>query len=207
VGLVGRRRARLSSVERSLAGSSHELYAVDLTSDEAVRALARAFVRRYGRLDVLVHSNGTHASAPLETARIRDFDRMWAANVRGPYLLTQLLLPRLIACAGQIVFINSTVGLTVRPGVGQFAATQHALRAIAESLREEVNAHGVRVLNVFPGRTATDRQREIFRDEGRAYDPDRLLQPADVASAVVEALELPRTAEVTEIKIRPLLKP
>jgi NAD(P)-dependent dehydrogenase (short-subunit alcohol dehydrogenase family) len=207
VGLVGRRPTRLERARRKLEGSGHELFEADLASDEDVRALVRSFLRRFGRLDVLVHSNGTHGSAPFEEARIRDFDRMWAANVRSPYLLTKLLLPSLLSSSGQIVFVNSSVGLTVRAGVGQFAATQHALRAIAETLREELNPRGVRILSVYPGRTATERQRKIFRVEGRAYAPDGLLQPEDVAATIVDSLALPRTAEVTDIRIRPMLKP
>lgn len=207
VGLVGRRRARLARISESLGERPHFVFEADLASDPAVRATARSFLRRYGRLDVLVHSDGTHASSPLEYARVRDFDRLWSTNVRSPFLLTQLLLPALRASSGQIVFVNSSVGLETRAGVGQYSATQHALRALAETLRAELNTEGIRVLNVFPGRTATDRQRKIFRDEGRPYEPERLLQPEDIARVIVDTLALPRTAEVTDIQIRPMLKP
>jgi len=104
------------------------------------------------------------------------------------------------------VFINSTVGLTTRPTVGQFSATQHALKALADTLREEVNTKGIRVLSVYLGRTATARQAAIFESEGRVYSPERLMQPVDVAMVVINALALNRTAEVTDIKIRPFIK-
>jgi NAD(P)-dependent dehydrogenase (short-subunit alcohol dehydrogenase family) len=207
VGLVGRRRAPLARIAKSLGERPHFVCEADLASEPDVRATARSFLHRFGRLDVLVHSDGTHASAPLEHARVRDFDRLWSTNVRSPFLLTQLLLPALRASSGQIVFVNSSVGLQTRAGVGQFSATQHALRALAETLRTELNPEGIRVLNVFPGRTATDRQRKIFRGEGRPYEPERLLQPEEIATVIVDALALPRTAEVTDIKIRPMLKP
>jgi NADP-dependent 3-hydroxy acid dehydrogenase YdfG len=106
-----------------------------------------------------------------------------------------------------VVFINSTAGLVARAGVAQYAATKHALRAMADSLREEVNADGVRVLSVFLGRTATPLQAALHEREGRRYRPERLVQPADVASLVVHALTLPRTAEVTDLTIRPLSPP
>ena len=104
------------------------------------------------------------------------------------------------------MFINSTQGLAASAGVGLFAATQHALRAMADSLRDEVNGDGVRVLTVYPGRTATPRQASIFELEGRPYAPDRLLQPEDIATMIVASLKLPRTAEVTNLTIRPMLK-
>lgn len=207
VGLVGRRRARLFRVASGLGGSPYLLCEADLASDADVQAIVDSFLDRFGRLDVLVHSDGIHASGPLERAAVDDFDRLWSTNVRSPFLLTQMLVPALRASLGQIVFVNSTVGLQARAGVGQFSATQHALRALADTLRAELNSEGIRVLNVFPGRTATGRQRKIFRDEGRPYKPEQLLQPRDIATLIVEALALPRTAEVMDLRIRPMVNP
>ena len=144
---------------------------------------------------------GTLADAPAE-----DFDLLYRTNLLGPYLLTQALLPLIRQRKGEIVFINSSVGLSARANIGQYAATKHALRAIADSLRDEVNSDGVRVLSVFPGGTSSPTQEKIHAIEKRPYRPDRLLQPEDIASVVLNALCLPRTAEVTEIKIRPMLK-
>jgi len=144
----------------------------------------------------------------MEGARMADLDLQYATNVRVPYAVTQRLLPLLMASRGQVVFINSSVGLTAkRADVGQYAATKHALKAIADSLREEVNPKGIRVLTVYLGRTATPMQEAICRQEGRVYRPDTLLQPEDVASVVLQALMLPATAEVTDISIRPMLRP
>lgn len=108
---------------------------------------------------------------------------------------------------GQIVFINSIAGIYAMPHVGQYAATQHALKAVTDSLRAEVNAAGVRFLSVYPGRTATPMQEAVHEREGRVYVPERLMQPEDVAAAVLSALGLPRTAEVTDLHIRPLVNP
>ena len=102
--------------------------------------------------------------------------------------------------------MNSTVGLQARAGVGAYAASKHALRAVADALREEVNPDGVRVLSVYPGRTATPQQAAIHAEEGTPYRPERLLQPADVAAAVVHALTMDRTAEITDLRVRPMQK-
>jgi NADP-dependent 3-hydroxy acid dehydrogenase YdfG len=120
--------------------------------------------------------------------------------------MIQTMLPLLRKSKGQIVFINSSAGLRSPATTGQFSATQHAFRSIADSLREEVNADGIRVLSVFPGRTATPRIAKLFEKEGRAYQPDLLMQPEDVAEMVTHSLRLPRTAEVTDIRIRPMQK-
>ena len=112
-------------------------------------------------------------------APVEEFDRQFQTNVRGPYSLTQALLPMLKSRHGQIVFLNSSAGIAGRAGAGQYAATKHALRAVADSLREEVNQDGVRVLTVFLGRTATPMQAAIHQAEGKAYHPERLIRPED----------------------------
>ena len=77
---------------------------------------------------------------------------------------------------------------------------------IADSLRQELNPEGVRVLTVFPGRTATPGMQDLYRIENTPYKPELLLQPSDIAAVLVNALALPRTAEVTNISIRPFRK-
>jgi NADP-dependent 3-hydroxy acid dehydrogenase YdfG len=182
-------------------------FQIDLTVQENLQPLLRHLEGEAGRLDILIHSAGVIHQDPIARARIKDFDIQYATNVRAPYLLTQRLLPLLSTARGHIVFINSSVGLTAkRSEVGQYSATKHALKAIADSLREEVNPKGIRVLTVYLGRTATPMQESLARQEGRLYHPEALLQPEDVASVIVQVLMLPPTAEVTDISIRPMIK-
>ena len=136
-----------------------------------------------------------------------ELDMQYRTNVRAPYLLTQALLPLLRRRQGQVVFINSSVGLAARAQVGPYAATKHALKALADSFREEVNTSGLRVLSVYLGRTASPMQAMIHAMEGKPYYPEYLIQASDVAAVVLNALCLPRTAEVTDISIRPMHKP
>ena len=173
----------------------------DLTDDDAIARVDIAILSR-SRLDVLVLSTGTYERSNEPAV----FGRQIAANVVGPYALLQRLLPLLIKAKGQVVFINSTQALRAAAGLGQYAATKHAVKAVADSLRDEVNANGVRVLSLFLGRTASERQRAIFAAEGRPYPPERLIQPADVAELVLSLLRLPRTSEVTDIVLRPMQK-
>ena len=181
-------------------------YQADLAHENEVERLRNDVLKDFGKVDILVHSAGITSVGAIAEAQAKDLDSQYAANVRAPYLLTQAFLESLKKQKGQVVFMNSTAGLQSRANLAQYAATKHALTAIANSLRDEVNADGVRVLSMFLGRTATPMQAETFRMEGREYRPELLLQPEDVASIVVSALILPRTAEVTEIKMRPLAK-
>jgi hypothetical protein len=69
-----------------------------------------------------------------------------------------------------------------------------------------MNRDGIRVLTVFVGRTATQMQAEVLAHESRPWDPTKLLQPGDVAGSVVAALAMPRSAEVYEIRLRPMVR-
>jgi NADP-dependent 3-hydroxy acid dehydrogenase YdfG len=206
--LVARRRDVLADIadQARAKGMQSSVYCTDLTRDEDIRELANALQRDFGGVDVLVLCGGAISHGPLERAPLSEFDLMYRSNLRSHYALTQALLPLLRKRHGQIVFVNSSAGLRSPANVGQYSATQHALRAVADSLRDEVNPDGIRVLSVFPGRTATPRMATLFEKEGKPYRGELLMQPEDIASMVTHALSLPRTAEVTDISMRPLLK-
>ena len=158
-------------------------------------------------LDILVHSAGVVRVDGSSAGGHEGFDEMYRTNVLAPYLLSRAALPLLRRRPGQVVFINSSAGMTVPSGVSQYAASKHALKAVADGLRAEVNAEGIRVLSIFPGRTATPAQQQLYSEQSRPYFPERLLQPDDIATLVMTSLLLPRTAEVTDLHIRPMIKP
>ena len=208
VSAVGRNLERLGEATRlaQKLSPSSRAFCADLTRDADIEALATSLTRAHERVDILVLCGGEIHHNEHASATVADLDAQYQANVRGPYLLIKSLLKLLRIGPGQIVFINSSSGLRAKARGGQFAATQHAMKAVADSLRDEVNADGIRVLSVFPGRTATPRTERLFQEEGKTYRPEVLMQPEDVASIVVHSLKIPRTAEVTDIRIRPLLK-
>jgi NAD(P)-dependent dehydrogenase (short-subunit alcohol dehydrogenase family) len=195
-------KAELSGRDRVI-----RTYRADLSSDEEVEGLAAALERDAPAVDLLIHSAGVISLGRVETLPVAEFDRQYRVNLRAPYRLTQLLLDRLKVCKGQIVFINSSAGLKADVNGAQYAATKHGLKAVADALRNEVNEFGIRVLSVYPGRTATDMQMNVHDYESRPYRKERLLQPEDIATTVIGALSLPRSAEVTDVAVRPLVKP
>ena len=209
VALVGRRSALLRTLttQCSALNTRARGYRADLLKDRDIQLIAKQVLRDFGGVDILVHSAGVIRMSSVATAALSDFDLQYRCNVRAPFALTQVFLESLIRRKGQIVFINSTAGLQVAAGVSQYAATKHALKAIADSLREEVNSSGVRVLSIYLGRTATPMQAEVHAAEGRVYHPEQLIQPDQVAGVVVEAMALGPEAEIMDIRIRPARKP
>jgi NAD(P)-dependent dehydrogenase (short-subunit alcohol dehydrogenase family) len=204
VTVVGRRRRALDETAELADPGRIVVHPADLAVDEHLTDLTSEIADR--ALDALVHCAGAYAQGSFEQTPVEELDRQYRINVRAPFRLTQALLPALKASQGEIVFVNSTVGLIARANVGPYAATKHALKALADALRDEINPAGVRVFSVYPGRTATERQALIYELEGRAYVPEALMQPEDVAATVLAALTLPRTAELTDLRVRPMRK-
>jgi NADP-dependent 3-hydroxy acid dehydrogenase YdfG len=206
--LVGRNPGRLEQVSKIAQATARTVlvHEADLTDDAAVASLAQRIEREFPTLNVLVHCAGTHSTGRLEGTPVQQFDTLYRTNVRSPLMLTQALLPLLKAQQGQIAFVNSSQGLHANANTGLFAATQHALKALTDSLRQEINADGVRVLSIFPGRTATPRMKALYEIEGHPYQPELLLQPEDIAQVLLTSLQLPRTAEITNLEIRPRIK-
>jgi NADP-dependent 3-hydroxy acid dehydrogenase YdfG len=205
--LLGRDATRLHQV-CSVAPNGSKLYPIEFTDTQELRRLACDLMSGVPGIDVLVHSAGMFAAGTFDDLDAAEFDRQWLVNVRAPYVLTQALLPALRRRRGQIVFVNSSAGLGMHGTrrTSCYGATKAALRALADGLRAEVNDDGVRVVSVYPGRTATAMQESIHTRDGRLYRPDELLQPDDVAAAVMAALRLPRTAELTDVSLRPMHK-
>ena len=206
--IAGRNAERLEAVAGQLGKASRCTLVCesDLTIDSEVEGVARRLKKEFGALDVLVHCAGAFTMGKIETTPVGQLDALYRANLRLPFALTQALLPLLKVRPGQIVFINSSQGLVAKASTGLFAATQHALKALADSLRQEINADGIRVLSVYLGRTATPRMKSLYEADGREYQPELLLQAEDIAQVVMASLQMPRTAEITNVEIRPLIK-
>jgi short-subunit dehydrogenase len=206
--LTGRDPVRLAAVAQCAGVHSPEVrsYVADLSVDDDLASLQGQLLRDCTSVDVLIHAAATLQTGPVALATVADFDLQYRTNLRAPYQLTQALLPRLVASQGQVVFLNSSVGLNARAGVAQYAATKHGLRAFADALRAEVNAQGVRVLSLYLGRTATPGQERLHAQDGKPYAPEQLLQADDVVSAVLGALSADSSAEITDLSIRPMRK-
>jgi short-subunit dehydrogenase len=206
--LVGRTLGKLEEVARltARAGVESILMAADLGDLGVVTALAQRIRASVRHIDCLVHSAAVLSRSRVEDSTVEEFSRLMTVNVLAPFALTKELLPEIYANRGQIVFVNSSVVNYPAPGTATYAVTKHALKGLADGLRQEVNVRGVRVISVFPGRTATPLQASLCEMEGREYTPGSLLQPEDIAAMVVQALALPPTAEVTDILIRPAIK-
>jgi len=203
--LIGRSVQRLEATVSEVAsngGPKPVLLAADLAASQEVEEVSRQVQSRFDAINVLVHCAAEYRRESWENTTHAALHGIFETNLFAPATLTRQLLPAIRSARGDIVFVNSSVVVGNGAGTGAYAASKHALRSFADSLRAEVSPSGIRVLSVYPGRTATPLQADIHREEGRAYVPDELLQPSDVAEAVLSSLLLPDTAELTDLHIR-----
>lgn len=178
---------------------------VDLTKQVDVEELVGRIRAATPVVAVLVHAAGIYSSGRIDTTPDGTLRELYEVNVESAYRLTHKMLP-LMARPSGIVFLNSSQGLHASASTGQYAASMHARRALADSLRSETGNDGVRVTSIHLGRTATPLQRDIYAEHGWEYRPSLLLQPEEVATIVATIVGLPQTAEVTDISMRPAIK-
>ncbi|OMH35215.1 short chain dehydrogenase [Tersicoccus sp. Bi-70] len=194
----GRDRDLAAAVAASFP--SAEPFVADLTSGDDVAAAAG----RIDRLDALVHSAGITAMGTVEELSRQTWREILEVNVVAVADLTSRLLPALRRARGQVVLINSGSGFFTNPGNSVYSASKFALRAFADTLREEERQHGVRVTSIHPGKVDTDMQRQIVGHQGGDYRADAYLTPESVARAVVFALGATPEAQVESLNVRPM---
>ena len=205
VHLLGRSQTKLDKAVESLSDLNGDAfsYSFDLTNDGELERFCSDLKEELGQLELLVHSAGTVKLGPVRELSVTSLDEQYRLNLRAPYALTQHLLPLLEKAKGQIVFINSGAGLNANATWSQYAATKHGLKALADSLRAELSGSGMRVISIYPGRTASPMQQSVREMEGQDYKPDDFMQPDDIAQQLLSALKMARSAVVTDLVIRP----
>ncbi len=160
-------------------------------------------VAQLDAVDIVAHSAGVANRHRVEDLTAQEWFRVLNVNLVGVAELTRLLLPRLRARHGHVIAINGGLGLHSGAGWAAYAASKFGLRAFTDALREEERGV-IKVTSIHPGRIDTEMQREIYRADGRAYDPADHLAPVSVAKAVRYALEAGDEATVEMLQIRPL---
>lgn len=177
-------------------------FVADLGDEDAVAAALDA-LGGLPRLAGLVHSAGVLGSGALSDLRRSTWRQTLETNVIAVADLTRLLLQPLAAVRGTVVVVNSGSGLRAHGPGGVYSASKFAARAVADSMRAELRPSGVRVSTVYPGRTATDMQRQLRSFEGGEYDESAYLRPESVARAVRFVLTAPPEASIEDLSIRP----
>ncbi len=176
---VARRLDRLTALADEIGGTAHQLDVTD-------RAAVDRFAAGLDRVDVLVNNaGGAFGADPVATGDPADWQAMFEVNVMGTLHLTQALLPKLIdSGAGTVVFMSSTAAFVAYEGGGGYVAAKHGTHALAATLRLELVAEPVRVIEIAPGMVRTDE-----------FAVKRMRGDAEKAAAVYQGVSQPLTAD------------
>lgn len=191
IALAARNQAKLAEVASQIkaAGGAAEVFAIDMASEESIKAGAKAALGHFGSIEILVNNAGITKDTLLLRMKRADWDDVMATNLTGTFLLTQALLsPMLKARWGRIVNISSIVGETGQAGQANYAASKAGLIGFTKSLARELASRGITANAVAPGYIETamtavldEKQREAMLGQiplGRAGTDQ------DIANAV-----------------------
>jgi NADP-dependent 3-hydroxy acid dehydrogenase YdfG len=206
VAIASRDESRLQNAAAALAAGDRVFaHACDVTDKAQVRALVNAVVARFGRIDILVNNAGVNvknrASKDLDP---ETWDKLIRANLDGTFYVTHAVLPQMRERRGGIIInIGSVVGKRANPlGGAGYNAAKFGMAALGLTLSVEEKDFNIRVTNIYPGEVDTpllDHRPQPVTAEHRA----KVLQPEDVAAAVMFVCTLPPRAHVPELVIKP----
>jgi 3-oxoacyl-[acyl-carrier protein] reductase len=204
--LAARDVAQLERVQREItaSGGASEIALLDLLSEQSVANLAQTIESRHQRCDILVNNAAVgFGGKPLHETAPAEWDQLMATNLRGPYLMIRALAPMMIAAkSGHIINISSLAGHVSLPSGAAYSASKWGLNGLTYSVAEELRPHGVRVSVIAPGSTNTH-----FEGSGDKKDPNKKIQPDDVARVVAMLVTQAPQSFVSEVLLRPTQKP
>jgi 3-oxoacyl-[acyl-carrier protein] reductase len=209
--LTARDQARLAQVKTAIEqrggrarGGKAFVLPCDLTDASAVAALGEQVAKEHGRCDILVNNAGVGVlRKPLINLPVEEWDLMMHTNLRAPYLMMRSLAPLMIAArSGHVINISSLAGKNILPEGAAYAASKWGLNGLTYSVAEELRQYNVRVSVIAPGSVNTH-----FGGGGSTKDPTRMIQPDDVAQVVAMLVTQAPTSFVSEVLLRPTMKP
>jgi 3-oxoacyl-[acyl-carrier protein] reductase len=202
--VTARREARLEALAREADAAGTTLVAVtgdareEATAERTVAAAREAF----GRVDILVNNTGMGNYKDLVATSAADYDELMDTNVRSTFLFSRHVVPVMLAQhSGTILMISSMAGVYGFPGQAVYCMTKFAQVGFAQALDRELRPHGIKVGVICPGGVKT----EFAIGKGRTEESvaqSSMLDPEDVAGAVLLACTQSSGARIIEIQMR-----
>ena len=199
--LTARDGSALARVGRELVTAKIQILAhpCDVRDPHSVDALFRSARAQFRRLDILINNAGiAHPNLPVEKLSFPVWKQVLETNLDGTFLVTQAALA-IMKRGGTIVNNLSIAATRVFAGSAAYNASKHGALGLTGTLREELRPRGIRVIGLLPGATNTDIWKTLWPHAPRR----KMMSPATVAQAVVQAILLPANATVETLEILP----
>ena len=193
VGIMGRTKSKLDSVVKEAEGEGEiAAYKGDVSKEEDVKRIVKAFYKRYGKIDILFNNAGIMEPGTVATTSIDVWDRTIDINVKGVFLMSKYVVPYMINNGGGSIINNSSVlGMVGMENSLAYNASKGAVRQITRSMALDHAKQGVRVNSICPGYIKTKMDPEFMGNP-----PDAEEQLDKLAARVVP---IPRRAEPIEV--------
>ena len=192
VALAARNPTKLAEVaaEIEAAGGKAMAFEMDLASEDSIKAVTKAIVAQYGKIEILVNNGGITRDNLMLRMKLADWNAVLQTNLTGAFLLTQAVSSSMLKARwGRVINISSVVGETGQAGQANYAASKAGLIGLTMSLARELASRNITVNAVAPGYISTP-MTDVLNEQQRAamltqIPLDRAGSPEDVASAVV----------------------
>lgn len=169
---LAKRGHRVAAVDLAPAPAQNDaglaLGGVDLTDEQEVVAAYDQVVEKFGGLDALVNIAGGFIWEPVETGSIASWDNMFRINLRTAAVSSSAALPHLLKKGGAIVNVGAAGAIQPGAGMAPYAASKAGVRALTESLAEEMRGKNIRVNAILPTIIDTPANRASMPDADRA---------------------------------------
>jgi NADP-dependent 3-hydroxy acid dehydrogenase YdfG len=205
--LAARREDKLQAMVAELGDNA--IYVVtDVSKRADLDNLIRLAIAQFGHVDVLLNNAGIMPISYFEEGLVDEWDRMIDINIKGVLYGINAVLPHMLERGqGHIISTSSVAGLKTLAGAGVYSGTKFAVKAIMETLREEV-AQTIKVTTIYPGATQSELGHDITSPKIKAQYGNLTAMPkmdeAAIADAVIYAISQPGNISVNEITVRPL---
>ena len=206
--LCGRRQDRLDDLQRIL-GKKTKVYTLnfDVRDKGVVFERIHSLPPEFSNIDILINNAGNaHGLDLINEGSLEDWDAMLDINVKGLLYVSKAVIPNMVAKkSGHIINIGSTAGKEVYPKGNVYCASKHAVDAINQGMRIDLNAYGIRVGAINPGLVETEFSEVRFKgDSQRAenvYKGFRPLTPEDVADIVHFVVTRPAHVNIADLMV------
>ncbi len=207
--LCGRRGQRLLELQSEFPESEMHLLEFDVRDADAVKNAIAGLPDPFSQIDILINNAGNaHGLDPVQNADPQDWDAMLDINVKGLLNVSNQVIPQMVGRnAGHIINIGSTAAKEVYPGGNVYCASKHAVDAISQGMRMDLNPFGIRVGCIHPGLVETEFSQVRFKgDLDRAakvyagFDP---LRAEDIAEIIYFVISRPYHVNIADLVVMP----
>jgi short-subunit dehydrogenase len=197
---LARRESKLEAVRKEL-GDLFKPVVADITDAGSIQDWVAATFTDGLMPDILINNAGTGYFNKVEDLPLDEWHTMMNTNLSGVFYITRYVVPlmKVNPAVCHIINISSVAGLIGNPSISGYNATKFGVRGFSEALMKELRYDGIKVSCMFPGSIAT----EFFDNSGTDIHPN-MMMGRDVATVVINLLELPDNFLIDEVTMRPL---